>query len=300
MDFSGTTIYAFEYLEDTLESTLGCQDEYYVDQGYTKEFSHETSLIQLVKGSSHKSWLCIYQPTISTQNIISEVIEPLMGLNVEVVPFTNIQQVEFAYNVYPLCESDLPNLRWWLEMYTVLKYSRKDSFSKFGETTIYQGKDGNVRNGSCGLTQYPNWRDDRIFTRLEVQLNRPALKRKKIDLESLPLTPSFIDPFDYIGFRQNLDRENLEKLVASIIRRKFRNGLQGSPMRKNFTIHSIRRSVMKAIFSGEDHNCNTIESTNTPVPIQIDNFKKLKKAHRITNQDNVVFPKIGATSNLII
>lgn len=280
------------------------------DKGrFIKHYVLGNSSVEHMRGTNYCQWLILFQPTLALQNIIRKGIEPILGLNVECVPFINLQQVEFAYDVYPASRQDIVDLFWLLRMVTTLRYSRKNSFYEF-KGTVYQGKGGNIRNGSCGLRIYLKPEDNPKFVRLEIQLNNLALKRELITLESLPVTTDLIDPLDYVLFREPMNAERLNELVATILRKRFPKGQTGSKMRKQGVFCAIRDEVLDHLFvhnildPWHDHtgldeffvqdapSIHTIHETDIPVAQQVHGLKVIKDNYKLSFNLDRFSPKL--------
>ena len=134
--------------------------------------------------------------------------------------FLVLNQIELALDFTPDNPSDLYTLKQTLSHIVVLRHMRAGAFNPYKNkiikqshihsTTAYTGRKGDTRKSNIGLKIYT--KPDREFVRLEINLNRQAIKRKRL---TLPIDINTINLYDFITTRNNLD---VEKLVSVIVK----------------------------------------------------------------------------------
>lgn len=145
--------------------------------------SYDNSKIRLIKYRNKPYWfeISVSDPSKDVQLIIKKVLESIECLKSDV----SLHQIEFALDLYPLWRNSLDLLQESTRHHLVLNHSRIDSFRQIGET-IYQGRKGNVRNGSKGLRCYCKEENNDHFLRIELQANRKMIRRLRIDRSEYP------------------------------------------------------------------------------------------------------------------
>jgi hypothetical protein len=267
------------------------------------KFKYNENRIQLVRyigeNCSHWFQLTIQDPDYRTQVVVLDILMSLSKNSNSRYPLIiSLSQIEFALDFYPENKNDLDDLSSVLWHGIIRKYSRVGSFNKY-EDTEYQGKLGNVRDGSKGLRCYIK---NEELVRIELQCNKNFLRKKRMNIENMPINPEHIDIFEYIDWRHGLSSSAQSKLVSTLVRKRFKNipydeRRSISPRKKKIylnVLHSAYGATVSRI-ANSDGTCSPafeMDPTDRPVAEQISEFKKLKKKYRLTNQVNEFLPKI--------
>lgn len=175
----------------------------------------EGKVVQLINWSRMSAYgaLIAHEPDLATQQFLARI------------GFLNLSQIELAWDFYPHNPVDLYPLKRTLAHHTILRNMRPGAFNLYNDLknrkskitqshihscTAYTGRKGNIRKSNVGLKIYT--KPDRPFVRLELNLNRQAIKRKRF---TLPIDINDINLYDYITTRHNL---NVIKLADVIIK----------------------------------------------------------------------------------
>ena len=256
-----------------------------VDKKFIHRFRHNHSLIDFIQWgrNSFYSAVIINDPDIEIQNKLSQVIE--------VCPM-NLSQFEVAFDYLPDDKHDLHDLWRVLNDGLVLKYSRVGCYSKVQETD-YIGKDGNVRKGSRGGSGvYKKQKDGRYFLRMELQFNQKYIKRKSI---SLPVDAGDFNLFDFVDYREPLDKARLEKLL-------YKRQLKAHPIEKAADVRMVRELERETIWSHVD--CAFMYSPfnkddGPTIAEQISMFKLYFQYDNVAHPIDWFFPKSGKKKLII-
>jgi hypothetical protein len=238
----------------------------------------------------YQNWdrLTITNPDTYVQTKIKQILEN----HIENKSRMSLSQVEFALDIhYYTSDYNLINqYNKIINHYLVLCYSRENSYNNY-KGTDYQGKNGNVREGSKGLRSYIKIENNCTFSRIELQANRLLLKKNGLNVSSLPIRPDSINIFKYIELRQGLTESSLNRL-ASTLAKKFYKSTRDNPLltKKN---QNDFQGIYKALILHELNCINPSDLTEVPVAKQINVFKRFKKDVGITNQVEEYFPKMS-------
>ncbi len=248
-------------------------------------YSYDNVNIRLIKYRNKPYWfeISVSDPSKDVQLIIKKVLENLECLKCEV----SLHQIEFALDLYPFYRNSLYLLQESISHHLVLNHSRIDSFRQIGET-IYQGRKGNVRNGSKGLRCYPKEEHSSCFLRVELQANRKMIRRVGIDLNTLPIDPSHIDLFDYVSMRRGLDKDSLDKMCVAFRKKRLKmKSITLPPMSCRILEQGYKSRILSDL--GENPLFDKIEA---PVAVQISVFKVWKKKLGVSSQVDRFFPPV--------
>jgi len=185
-----------------------------------RAFLFDGCLIELVthpnKGSHSQLWffVAIHDPTTLAQEKVAEII--IMVLDSLGLPHdhsSSVSQVEFALDFVPGSPAMLRELTDYLQSSLTMRHGRASSVKMVG-TTLYIGKEGNVRQGTKGIRCYPKeW--NRV--RVEVQANKQFLKSRGVTITSLPLAADFIKVVDYARLYRRMPSREVAQIVAKQI-----------------------------------------------------------------------------------
>jgi hypothetical protein len=159
--------------------------------------------------------------------------------------YYSLSQVELAFDFYPKDPNDLYLLKCALAHKVVLRHGRKDASGRYKSkdtkgshwhcSTAYLGNKGNVRRAPKGVKIYT--KKENPFVRLEVNLNKPVIKMKKI---ALPIDINNVKLSDFVFTRNNLDSE---RLVALLVKRTIADPLRWAHARSYVNCISCGSSV---------------------------------------------------------
>jgi len=189
------------------------------DANWVWEFICYGCRVQLVKyeheNPLRRMWssVRIQDPTKRAQEKVAEIIIMALdslGLSHD---HASVKQVEFALDFVPTYPAMLRKLTHYLQSTVTMRHGRASSV-EFKGTTMYIGKDGNVRQGTKGVRCYPK-EGNRV--RVEVQVNKAFLRGKGVTINSLPLAADFVRVMDYALFYHRLSAREIEQIMAKCI-----------------------------------------------------------------------------------
>lgn len=273
------------------------------------QYSAGSSLVQLVEyQKKFRFSVVLHDPDESSQAIIRDML-----FNLPVSSVT-IKQVEFAWDFYPELLSDLCLLFYNINQRLNLTYSRPNSAKTFfgnGTYTKYQGKDGNIHDGTKSKRVYlrpyckhkpkhPKYRYvEPKCVHVELQANRGLCERLGLDLASLPIEAKMVPFSKHFVFRESLTDVELEKLVNAVSKKHpARNQLtkkteaQQSKSKLGGIAEQrikIRREIIETVLLPA--NCWKPQTDRQPVDGQIDGYKKIKEKYGLSYQSDKFFPK---------
>lgn len=234
---------------------------------FIHQFKQNHSLIELALwNGSFKSAVIVHDPDDEIQLMILEIMQ--------ICPL-KLSQVEIAFDFMPDNERDIRDLRRVLTDGIVLRNSRVNCYSRY-LTTEYIGKNGNVRHGSKGIRVYEKRQNGERFLRMELQFNRPGIKRNRL---SLPIDAYKINLIDYLGYRQ-LDTLKL----LDILCKKWRRPV------KNVSDLAMTRGLERAMILSWV-SCIITDGQENPVSEQISRFKYHLKGEKLGHRFNEFFFK---------
>jgi hypothetical protein len=148
------------------------------------------------------STLILREPTLRDQVFLDDLLQGHLCW---------IRQVEFAMDIIPENKSDLIPAYRSIDRGLVIPNSRVGCFRCVGRTHYWgtksknrktgKEKEGDPHAGSKGLRLYLGPKEKPWgFVRLELQANKPLIK--KLNLE-LPIAPDAVNPFDLIEYRMD-------------------------------------------------------------------------------------------------
>jgi len=291
-----------------LENNFNHCKTFKVNHRLIKRFDLDTISIQVVRNFSSQNDFAEQWVQVSISNPSDDVQRYFADLFHDIFPETSksvsLRQVEFATDFYPEDPDDLFDLRMILQSSIYLRYSREKS-SKKVKTTLYQGKNGNVREGSKGLRIYPKYEYDEKFVRVELHAMRPFLKNNNFDISSLPIHSDDIDIYSFIDFRSGLTSVTRDKFVESLMNKCFPKTVRHHkyPDKYNpsdsFKYRGIKAAQCRlANFIHSDCGDNPAQFFPKdydvrPVADQINAFKRIKDENELSLQDSTLFPNIS-------
>jgi len=264
--FMGQLKSLFEYIGHTWDG-----------RKFIRKFSNKQSLIEFVRWGRrgfNDYALIVHDPDIELQEILSRV----MGT----CPM-RLSQMEVAFDFIPDYPCDLYDLRRIMTDGIVLKYSRPGCYVNYSglefRGTEYIGKGGVVRRGSKGLRVYNKQKDGRLFLRMELQFNRPLIKKYGI---TLPVHADSFNLFDYVDYRGPLDEDRLLK----VLRKKWR-----SPIERASDVEMLRSLEFCGIYSWILTQITF--SGLGPVCDQMSRFKQNLERDNLAHRVSEFFPRSG-------
>ena len=221
---------------------------------------------------------------------------------------------EFALDFYPEHGCDLYDLS---DVLFSSVFPRRSRTSACGyadgddnRATQYQGNKGYVRCRwvdekyvSCGKGLRCYMKNNR-FVRIELQCNKPFLKRKRLGVCDLPLYPETVNVLDYVEFRRKLDDPSLSHLINVMCKKRRPNYAHWSKSRQN-TFRDATEGAIQGQFSDAmvrligakvgasdktgEYPEYSFRHDELHVALQISVFKELKKEYGFTSQINEFF-----------
>ena len=141
------------------------------------------------------------------------------------------------------------------------------------------------------------------FVRIELQCNKPFLKRKRLGVRKLPFYADTVNVLDYVEFRRRLDAESVAPdrgqmqeaiplilTVAKSRQNTLRDATEGA-IQGQFSdamVRLIRAKVGASDKTGE-YPEYSFRHDEIHVALQISVFKELKKEYGFTSQINEFF-----------
>jgi hypothetical protein len=243
------------------------------DKRFIHRFRHNHSLIEFVKWGrdSFYSAVIVHDPDIDIQNEISQIM---------LVCRMTLSQVEVAFDFFPDDKYCLRDLRRSLTEGLVLKYSRAGCYVNYSgleyRGTEYIGNNGYVWKGAKGLRIYDKQQGGRHFLRVELQFNRPFIKRRHI---SLPVDADGFSLFDFVDYREPLDEDRLLRVLC----KKWAN-----PIKRAADVDMLRSLLFRQIHSWIS---SLILCPSDSVSDEISNFKQSLRHDNLVHRINEFFPK---------
>lgn len=164
--------------------------------------------VYLIHYGAHWFSILVVDPDDNVQLRLRDLIVSVVSPN-----DVSVSQVEFALDFYPDDPTKVDDLFATISHHVVLKRLRAGG-AKRKKTTHYQGRKGNVRKGPYGIRVYPKTEHGHRFVRVELQANKPLLKRNGFSLLSFPISPDDLDVLDYVTFRRKFDLDAVSQRHA--------------------------------------------------------------------------------------
>lgn len=222
--------------------------------------------------------LRLLDPSIEVQSaVISHVLEGVAGVT--------LSYVEFARDCFPVNEADAEELHARINDGLVLKKGRGITHI-MKKTTHYHGSSGGmpwiVRRGRKvkrphGLCCYLLPKDVAVKTgaRVELRVNRGDMWRYFLNEYDKPITPTMLDPFDFVYYREGLD---VDRFTARMIMQLSKAGASRPAAR--FAALCRAKAIM----------LHSKWATTVHVPDQVTSFKKQRYCRAIRDRVDRFFP----------
>lgn len=255
-------------------------------------YTYEGKKIQLVYYGGSKSYyflVVIHDADQEWQGLIREML-----LSVVISPsFIYVSQIEFTWDFYPKDPAEIMPMWEAITQHIYFKNFRIGGF-EYKEATYYQGKHGNVRDGSKGLRFYPKQNSTGEFLRVEVQANRHTIKRDlNLNILSLPIDPSLVSFHRYLEFRRWYDQRGIYQIAREIDEAEQRKtGASKLPRNPRSLAHAVGQELIARRLSGECNMKGKGIWGESSVAQQISGFKELKRKGRTTYPLEHFFPKL--------
>jgi hypothetical protein len=208
-------LYAF--FLDKLNKKYGQAKPIKIGKKFIYQYRAGGSLIELISWGrdSFKSAIIVHDPDDDAQRFFTGLAD-----------YFSLSQVEIAWDFHPQDPKDLYLLKCALAHKVVLRHGRKNAFKWYKSkdkkasarhaSTAYLGNKGNVRHAPKGVRIYT--KPENQFVRLELNLNRPAIRRKKL---ALPININDVNLYDFIFVLNSLDSGLLAARLVKAIAKKI-------------------------------------------------------------------------------
>lgn len=255
------------------------------------------------KHGYERTYITMLDPSQSVQQVVVDACRLAAPGRFTGATAPIIKAIEVSFDFFTNATDNLIKIKRYVEHHFVMKFLRYGASSTYlgrdenekvifdpEESTLYVGKNGDIRKPPKGSRGYIKTENGQTFYRWEVQLNRTFIKNNGITCNDLPLSPLQFRVFDYVDILDDFTDAGLKNVARTILRKQ---GITEKSTPEFNSLYRILMEELRAEILGGSRG-RTPRVTN-----QIDRAKDVKEDYGITFNHRRYFPELDADKRLI-